>query len=567
MRSCPFHRRARVGRRCADDLPLAPAARAQLGGPIGSPVVFRSETGNHDLMLDGRGPFHGAIEVRREGSGVTIVNELDLDSYVDGVREVPGLLADGGAQGASRRGAYLRVVGEAASGYWKRFGFDVCATVSCQVYQGAAAGAGRTQDAAGRRPFGSDGGRGAPDAKAKPALDPLPLVVRWRHARQRGRVSVRLDARPYLRSVEDPYDKVSPLHRWKVRFHARAPAADPAATRSASEVSSSTSTADEAARKPRDPDAGGELEMTTVRFRREMSEHAPRVFPDLYPGPRDRRRTDAVHDPVVALRRREDGPTGSSSTARGYGHGVGMSQYGAMGRASDGPLYDEILARVLRRLAPAAVDRRQDTPRRGRTGRSARAVSSADGPFGVSTNGQSLAASTLGGWAASPSGVRSIAPCLRRRATISRSCSPVCACPDRVIVDPPDTKTSLDVDFVVPKPAQVTGVVPRDGKEVAPRADGGRSRRAEARDPVAAGRARRGARRTSSCSKPSTGRRKSTAKPTSCSSGRRAGCGGRSCSRCSYSARCCSDVVRCGSKRCAGAAMHSQCRRRSSSPS
>src|SRR5919108_4530110 len=112
-------------------------AEAQLGGPIGSPVVFRPKPGT-TLAVEGRGPFHGVIEVRREGSGVTIVNELDLDSYVAGVREVPGMwpIESLKAQAVAAR---TYAMWEKQRGYWLRYGFDVCGTTSCQVYQGAAA--------------------------------------------------------------------------------------------------------------------------------------------------------------------------------------------------------------------------------------------------------------------------------------------------------------------------------------------------------------------------------------------------------------------------------------------
>jgi hypothetical protein len=39
--------------------------------------------------------------------------------------------------------------------------------------------------------------------------------------------------------------------------------------------------------------------------------------------------------------------------------------------------------------------------------------------------------------------------------------------PEELFVDPPDRGSTLDVDFVVPKAAQVTGVLVRGGKQVA----------------------------------------------------------------------------------------------------
>lgn len=439
-------------------LAVCPLARAQLGGPIGSPVVFRPKPGT-TLQIDGRGPFHGAIEVLREGSGVTIVNELDLDSYVEGVREVPGLWPMEALK-AQAVAARTYALWEKQRGYWTRYGFDVCGTVSCQVYQGAAAGLGErgrrwTQavgDTAGEvllhegepaltRYHSSSGGVTLPNEVVYPSAGP----------------------RPYLRSVQDPFDRVSPLHRWEVKF----PRADlQQILREAIGLGGELSQviADEQARKLVIRTLGGELEMTTVRFRRVVSEYAPRVFPGRYPGPRaDGQRMPAtIPSSRFVVRRTSDG---FLVQGKGYGHGVGMSQWGAMGRAEEGHAYDEILGAYYTGLRPTkgdggqvmrvAVIRGEDTVR-----------VSGDGPFGVFTGGQALASSTLGGWSVTASGDRSLQVSPPQGHALPLVLTGVRA-PDELFVDPPTQGGTLDVDFVVPKPAQVTGVVLREGKEVA----------------------------------------------------------------------------------------------------
>ena len=436
----------------------APAARAQLGGPIGSPVVFRPRPGT-TLEIDGRGPFHSAIEVRREGSGVTIVNELELDSYVEGVREVPGLWPMEALK-AQAVAARTYALWEKQRGYWTRFGFDVCGTVACQVYQGAGAGLGER-------------GRRWTDAVRSTAGQVLlhdgePALTRY-HSSSGGVtlanevVYPSAGSRPYLRSVQDPYDRVSPLHRWEVKF----PRADlQRILRDAIGLGGELTEviADEQARQLMIRTRGGELEMTTVRFRREVSEHAPRLFPSRYPGPRaDGQRMPATipSSRFVVLRTSD----GFLVQGKGFGHGVGMSQWGAMGRAVQGHSYDEILGAYYTGLRPTKGDGGQIV--RVAVAQREQAVRvSGDGPFGVFTGGQALASSTLGGWSVLASGERSLQVSPPQGHALPLVLTGVRA-PDELFVDPPDEGGTLDVDFVVPKPAQITGAVLREGKEVA----------------------------------------------------------------------------------------------------
>src|SRR5688500_9490760 len=192
---------------------LALPAPAVDAAPVGGPVTFRPKEGTI-LHIDGRGSFRGALEVRREGSGVTVVNELTIDEYVAGVREVPGLWPMEALK-AQAVAARTYVMWEKDRGYWQRFGFDVCGSVSCQVYQGADAGLGER-------------GRRWVEAVRSTAGQVLlhegsPALARY-HSSSGGRtlanevVYESSGPRPYLRSVDDPFDRVSPLHRWEVNF-------------------------------------------------------------------------------------------------------------------------------------------------------------------------------------------------------------------------------------------------------------------------------------------------------------------------------------------------------------
>jgi stage II sporulation protein D len=438
--------------------PLGPAD-AQVGGPYGSPVRFtpKPET---TLSIEGRGPFRGTIEIRREGSRVTIVNELDLDHYVMGVREVPGHWPMEALK-AQAVAARTYALWELQKGYWKRFGFDVCATVSCQVYQGATAELGergRRWSAAVR----ATSGQVLLESGGAPAL------TRY-HSSSGGRtlnnetVYPTDGARPYLKSIDDPHDKVSPLHEWRVSFK-RADLERILREGIGLQGALTDVIVDEPARNLVIKTQGGQLQMTTVRFRREISETAPRVFPDLYPALRE----DGERMPFTLPSSRFEitkAGDGFVLTGRGYGHGVGMSQWGAMGRASDGASYDEILGAYYGGLRPhpwsgqrtirVAVVRETDSAR-----------VSGNGPFDVTTNGQTVAAPTLGGWSIGPSGIRSVAVTPPQGSALPLALTGV-RVPKEVVIDPPEHEDSLDVGFVVPKPTQITGVLTLDGKQVA----------------------------------------------------------------------------------------------------
>jgi stage II sporulation protein D len=435
----------------------SPPALAQVAGEIGSPVVFRPKPGT-TLYVDGHGPFLGSVEIRRDGLGVTIVNELDLDSYVAGVREVPGMWPMEALK-AQAVAARTYAMWEKDRGYWTRYGFDVCGTVSCQVYQGAAALEGER----GRR-WGA-----AVRATAGEILlyEGKPALTRY-HSSSGGRtlanevVYPTAGPRPYLRGVDDPYDRVSPLYRWEVGFGR---AELQRILHDAIELNGTISAidADENARKLRIRTLGGELEMTTVRFRRVVSEWAPRVYPSAYPGLRSdgKRMPATIPSSRFVVRKTSDG---FLVQGKGYGHGVGMSQYGALGRAEKGHSYDDILAAYYNGLRP--THHGESPIIRVAVVRGSKSVRvSGNGAFGVFSGGQALASSTLGGWTVVPSSARSVRVSPSQGYSLPLVLTGVNA-PDELFVDPPDEGGTLAVDFVVPKAAQVTGVLTREGEEV-----------------------------------------------------------------------------------------------------
>ncbi len=148
-----------------------------------------------------------------------------------------------------------------------------------------------------------------------------------------------------------------------------------------------------------------------MELRRFVSEVAPSLYPDRFPTsradglrplpstlPSSRFTIDVDDDQVVV-----DG--------RGWGHAVGMGQYGARGRAEDGDTYDRILAAYYDGLTPTTSD---DLPERIRVGLSRTGVGSVtpDGPMRIVAAGDTVVEDATGTWelTVADGGVRLSAP-------------------------------------------------------------------------------------------------------------------------------------------------------------
>jgi hypothetical protein len=150
---------------------------------------------------------------------------------------------------------------------------------------------------------------------------------------------------------------------------------------------------------------------------------------------------------------------------RGYGHGVGLSQYGAKGLADEGKGYKEILATYYEGLRPTRWHG-AGSIRVGVASGLDGATITADGTFGVYAGPDALAASTVGAWSVSPLGVYSLALTPPTGYSLPLVLSGVRA-PREVFVDPPKQGGRIDVGFVLPKPAVVTASLRRNGRTVA----------------------------------------------------------------------------------------------------
>ena len=197
--------KGKTRRLAAGSYPLTTALKVKLPGakkakPLPGPLVFTPLAGPFEL--DGV-PYRGSVQIAVVGGALQAVNSLGIDSYVQGVvpREMPSAWAPEALK------AQAVVARSYALSHLHGGAFDLYEDTRSQVYGGLAAERPSTNAAvlatAGQVVlydgvvaqtffFSTSGGRTAAIQDAWPKAEPL----------------------PYLVSVPDPYDTLSPYHNW-----------------------------------------------------------------------------------------------------------------------------------------------------------------------------------------------------------------------------------------------------------------------------------------------------------------------------------------------------------------
>jgi SpoIID/LytB domain protein len=391
-------------------------AQSAEGAPVDLGVYggsVRFEVGPDGVLdVDGERRYADTVELRVSGRQVVFVNELSIESYLEGLAEVPARWPEEAlkAQIVAARTYAWRSIRQGTFGR-RGLGYDICATVACQVFHGRDVVEG---------PFG-ERWSAAVQATAGEVLtyEGRPILARY-SSTSGGRTQANEEVfpnegpYPYLKSVEDPHDEVSPFHRWTSRFTreefdavlARGGSLSRAVPVAEAGVRDVPGGEDQLVVVGRD---GTSVEIGVSAFRFFLSDVAPRVSPDRFPGPRSdgtnllpatmpsSRFDIEVTDDEVVIR------------GRGFGHGVGMSQYGALGQAEAGIGYADILAHYYQGLRPERPD---DLPRRVRVGleddREEPMTVRAEAPFRIVASGQVLTERALGTWQLVPRGDGSI---------------------------------------------------------------------------------------------------------------------------------------------------------------
>lgn len=291
------------------------------------------------VLVDGRG-YRGAIEVRRGADGVRVINVVALEDYLVGV-----VSAEMGRRGESERAA-LEAQAVASRTYAIRHlgrasgdGYDLVATVSHQVYHGAS----REEPLAREAVVATRGEiltwNGAP-------IDAFYSSTCGGHSESAGAVFVGGD-RPYLPVRPDvmsdgtPWCAISPRYRWSEQWTPSQMAATLRRTL-ANEALSTAAAGD--LREVRVLDRTGSGRIAALELRgadgatvvRGAAIRRVLATPEgglLWSG-----------DFTIRITRQGGRVERIEAEGRGAGHGVGMCQWGAIGRARAGQDYRTILA-------------------------------------------------------------------------------------------------------------------------------------------------------------------------------------------------------------------------------
>jgi SpoIID/LytB domain protein len=380
------------------------AAPAAAVGAVDGPVRFEAGDGVVLELSDGR-RYLDTVELRAEGQGALLVNDLDIDDYVAGVAEMPTRWHPEALKAQA-------VAARTYAWYSIRLGtftsYDICATVACQVFRGADVVLGSSTGERWRQAVDETSGEVLVDEGG------LPILARY-FSTSGGRtypnevVFPNDGPRPYLVGTEDPADSVSPYHRWRAVF-SRAEF-DEILGRGET-LGRVTPVADiERVGSIHDPTAqvrvtgedGTTAEVSARDLREFVSRVAPDAFPERFPGPRaDRLRS--LPDTMPSTRYEFEVTDDEVVVhGRGWGHGVGLGQYGALGRAEQGESYEDILAAYYDGLRPTTSP---DLPARVRVGTDVADEVSirGDGPVRVVAGGEVVLERALGAWTATRDG-------------------------------------------------------------------------------------------------------------------------------------------------------------------
>jgi stage II sporulation protein D len=302
--------------------------RVELADGSGGPVT-----------VPGLGSYQGAIELNAVGGAVSVVNDVKVDDYLRGISEVPPTWPPAALQAqaiAARTYVVWHMLVNRGRSRWPGTDADICATDACQVYRGLQNEQRAAWDA-------------AVTATSSQVLLWKGLVIEAMYSSSNGGRSVSGGV-PWLPSVDDPDDAASPLHHWTWTAPAAAfgPAlgVSPPAT-----VTAVRTTANGVVATLQQPGSGPvEQSFEAASFRTSVNRQmgVPQGLPLPLPSGRFSVWTDAAG--VVTV----DGG--------GWGHGIGMSQYGALGKARRGLSAAAILASYYGPARPVALGAGHNAP-------------------------------------------------------------------------------------------------------------------------------------------------------------------------------------------------------------
>jgi stage II sporulation protein D len=295
--------------------------------------------------------FRGTVEVGRASDGsLFLIGELPFEDYLKGIAEVPRrwhMEALRAQVVAARTYAMVRL--RRPSDEARALRYDLCATTACQVYLGMGVEAG---------PWGERWVRAVEDTKSQVLMyrgQPAEtLYFSTSNGRTYGNERVfGGSSLPYLRGIRERDDGESPLSRWRVAM----PLDDVARFLDLADRWPGGRIRRVAFDGTNITLRAGKRRATLDReeLRDALNSWARCLEPASYPTtePDGYRLPQTV--PSKWYRARKVGRSLILS-GRGWGHGVGMVQWGAQGKAKRGLTYDDILAAYYGGLRPRRVN-------------------------------------------------------------------------------------------------------------------------------------------------------------------------------------------------------------------
>lgn len=373
----------------------------ELTPQAGTSVIFNERT------------YRGPLRVVASSEGIGLVEAMSPETYLLGLREVPFAWPDQAlrTQVVAARTYLAFTLAQGRSTLGRVFGYDICATSACQVYAGLA-GLATADGARWQQAVASTAGEILiHDGSPAQALYSSTSGGRTRESED---IFATVDE-PYLVAVESPGEE-SPFTTWSfevtqaqmqallehagmvdglltgIRVEPTADGAGPWIARIESE--------------------GGVENIGTYQLRGLINRAAADLMPDDLPAlrPDGRRYPQTLLSGSYVIRTRLNigtgTPDGGRSVDRGYvfygwgwGHQVGMSQYGAKAMADAGSTYNEILGHYYGGLQPTqAGGWLPDQVSVGLAAGVEEVVLAPDGLVDVTIDGVPVGEPTLGSW-------------------------------------------------------------------------------------------------------------------------------------------------------------------------
>ena len=349
----------------------------------------------------GRGSYEGRFEITAYATGLAAVETTTLDRYLLGITEVPTSWPQQtlAAQAVAARTYLAWTLDRGRSRNGNRYDYDICASQFCQVYRGP----GEAAEAWAEAVAATAGEILIHEGRPAQALYSSSAGARTRANQDVfGGSPV-----PYLQPVDSPELEVTPYVSWELQVSADefARVFARAGYSFGDEILDVKLRSEGEGAGQVSVEVHSEQGITVVpvtRFRAVFNVYGPDLYPGLMPSARPgggrwpqtilSYTFETLYEPSsqiteLPLPASDAGVPGALAVVgEGWGHGVGMSQWGAMAMGLDGATYNAILDHYYGLTPVDGESRLPGTVRVGLAIESPAIILTADGPFDLITD-------------------------------------------------------------------------------------------------------------------------------------------------------------------------------------